>query len=103
MIRKMFNEEDFKNATRGTHLAKPFLQMGNGFGSWEAHDSPDVNVLRPSFYWEGMDENVMTRLSVSPWRYVSSHPIHNPGGFDWWVEVEVGDANFVVGNCKETE
>jgi len=102
MIRKLFGVDDFNNAVAVGTKPKQFLASSESIGSWEAHDDPDVNVLRPNFYWEGLDE-VMVRLEVSPWRYNASHPSHNPNGFDLWVEVRAGDQHLVVGNWKEAE
>jgi hypothetical protein len=103
MIRKLFGTEGFKNAVPAGQKPKEFLRLTGGFGSWEAHDSPDVNVLKPNFYWEGLDWEVMARFNISPWRYNSSRPSHNPDGFDLWVEVQAGDKRVVIGNWPEAE
>jgi len=38
---------------------------------------------------------------VNPWRYVSTHPTNNPGGFDLWAEYMAGSQWRVIGNWKE--
>ena len=38
---------------------------------------------------------------VNPWRYVSSNPTNNPGEFDLWAEIVIGDEIVVIGNWEE--
>ena len=38
---------------------------------------------------------------VNPWRYVSSNPTNNPGEFDLWAEIVIGDEVIIIGNWEE--
>lgn len=38
---------------------------------------------------------------VNPWQYVSSNPTNNPGEFDLWAEIVIGDEIVVIGNWEE--
>ncbi|MCE2825487.1 MAG: type II secretion system GspH family protein [Verrucomicrobium sp.] len=49
------------------------------------------------------DHPVPTNRGLNPWRYVSTNPTNNPGGFDLWAEIPVGrDRVKVIGNWKES-
>lgn len=38
---------------------------------------------------------------VNPWRYNSSNPTNNPGEFDLWAEIVIGDDIVTIGNWAE--
>ena len=49
------------------------------------------------------DHPVPSNKGLNPWRYVSTNPTNNPGGFDLWAEIPVGrDRVKVIGNWKES-
>ena len=52
---------------------------------------------------EEVDPETSFAFTISPWRYVSTQPTHNPGKFDLWIEVRVNDQKLVVGNWKDAE
>lgn len=38
---------------------------------------------------------------LNPWRYNSSHPTHNTGSYDLWVDLIIGGKTYSVGNWNE--
>ena len=49
------------------------------------------------------DHPVPSNKGLNPWRYVSTNPTNNPGGFDLWAEIPVGrDRVKIIGNWKES-
>jgi len=39
--------------------------------------------------------------NVNPWHYVSSHPTHNVGSYDLWVDLVVGGKTYQVNNWSK--
>lgn len=40
-------------------------------------------------------------LAINPWHYNSTNPTNNPGEFDLWADIVVGDDLITIGNWKE--
>jgi prepilin-type N-terminal cleavage/methylation domain-containing protein len=40
-------------------------------------------------------------LTVNPWRYNATNPTNNPGEFDLWADIVVGNEFITIGNWKE--
>ena len=40
-------------------------------------------------------------LPFNTWRYVTTKPIHNPGRYDLWAEIVVGNKTVIIGNWKQ--
>ncbi len=97
-LRGFFNVDEIRNASISPKPPKDFITNSAGFGAWEAHDSPDVNVLKPTPDWEGADWNLLARFDISAWRYISTGPVHNTNSFDLWVEIEHDGKKQVIGN-----
>jgi len=79
-------------------------------------DSPHVDVLVapvswPRDHWKAnaadinnFDPRFLAPIpgsTVNPWRYVSSNPTNNPGEFDLWAELIIGNEFVVIGNWEE--
>jgi hypothetical protein len=47
---------------------------------------------------DGIDDAVVQDFNASNWRYAADPAEHNPGKFDLWVELDVLDQHFVIGN-----
>lgn len=48
------------------------------------------------------DHPVPTNRGLNPWRYVSTNPTNNPGAFDLWAEIPLGQNRVkIIGNWKE--
>ena len=49
------------------------------------------------------DHPVPSNKGLNPWRYVSTNPTNNSGGFDLWAEIPVGRERVkIIGNWKES-
>ena len=46
-------------------------------------------------------ENVTGEPEINPWRYNSTNPTNNPGGFDLWVDIYVGGKTQRVSNWSK--
>ena len=102
-MQKLFNVETFKNSALETNGITNFLP---GFGvvdTSEAHDGPDVNVLTFRDKSRDFDGEVAAKIHITPWRYNSSAPVHNPHGFDLWLELRTDETSLLIGNWKEAE
>jgi hypothetical protein len=65
----------------------------------EVHEKPEsIGVL--SFWpdWESANSDALAEIRFGSWRYNSSKPEHNPGGFDLWIEIQAPGTNIVIGN-----
>jgi hypothetical protein len=40
----------------------------------------------------------ITGAARNPWRYNSTNPTNNPGKFDLWLEIRVGEEYEIIGN-----
>lgn len=61
--------------------------------------SPGIKILICSVQWPpGSGVAPIPRTTLNPWRYVSSHPINNPGSFDLWVDLSIGTKTYRVNN-----
>ena len=103
-----------------TILAKEIITRANAttaFGVKAFMNSPDpedaksyYGNLRPSQFSEATLNGVKVKIlgvsvkgptgNFSPWHYNSSKPVHNPNGYDLWVEVLIGKETTVIGNWK---
>jgi hypothetical protein len=59
-----------------------------------------VRLLTCSVNWPENHpfQPVPSAPGVNPWRYVSSNPTNNPGGFDLWVDVIIGGKTNRIAN-----
>jgi hypothetical protein len=68
--------------------------------------SSDASGKRPNgLAWPNnrTDHPVPSNKGLNPWRYVSTNPTNNAGGFDLWAEIPVGrDRVKIIGNWKES-
>ena len=70
---------------------------------WREHTphagSNTENLESPLVSEGGNPLGVDSKLNT--WRYVSSSPTNNPGRFDLWAEVVIGDEVKIIGNWQE--
>jgi prepilin-type N-terminal cleavage/methylation domain-containing protein len=100
-IEELFGRRGFLNASANpSEPARAYLDPKDST-VWSGTISgiPDVTLLvapftwpsdRPSLLPAGFQPNSGKSRNPNPWRYVSTSPTNNPGGFDLWVEVPVG-------------
>jgi type II secretory pathway pseudopilin PulG len=71
----------------------------------EISANPDVEVLVVPVDWPNSLPNPAglppEKQTINPWRYNSSSPMHNPGSFDLWAEIVIGNKVHTIGNWKD--
>jgi len=91
-----------------------FLSGSRAGQTEHVNESPHVDVLVAPVRWPlnhsksrpggGFDPRFIAPFpgsDANPWRYVSSNPTNNPGEFDLWAEIVIGDEIVVIGNWEE--
>lgn len=96
-IRATFGRDGFRNSGETTNQFRPFIRSED-FALTEVDDNPDVlgNRFIPSI--ENLSEAASGEFDASPWRYLSTKPIHHPGRFDFWMILTVHGHEIRVGN-----
>ena len=90
----------FLNSTLGAAQAKNYLPELKPDHSALISTAPAVRVLTAPGKPAPGNTIVVNGRPVNPWRYVSSNPVHNPGRFDLWAEIEIGGQTNIIGNWK---
>jgi hypothetical protein len=101
-VREFFQIDGFRNCAEQADQVTHFLPAEN-LPVKQFHDDPDVFGLSFAVPFEGLQPEVVWRIYPGSWRYVSSAPTNNPGRFDLWIEVGVGDRRVTIGNWKAAE
>lgn len=97
LVQKFFDIDRFKNSAETTNGVKCFLSETETL--MEVHDRPEtIGVL--SFWptWPDANWEAIGQIRFGTWQYNSSRPLHNPKGFDLWVEIQAPGTNIVIGN-----
>lgn len=101
-VQPVFGVGGFVNCTKGggdeSTPAVKFLQ-GLKPGQF-AELTPGFRLLTCSVGWpvERTDAPLAGFAGVNPWRYVSTNPTNNQGGFDLWVDIFVGGKTNRISN-----
>ena len=90
----------FLNSALGAVQAKNYLPELKPDHSALISTAPDVRVLTAPGKPAPGNTIIVGGKPVNPWRYVSSNPIHNPGRFDLWAEIEISSKTNIIGNWK---
>ena len=96
-VTNFFQCAGFKNSGTNQNQVRTFLPLDN-FSLAQLHDDPDIYVLRFDPRLPVADWEVLSRIELTPWRYVSSAPRHNPGRYDLWVDIWIGGKKTELGN-----
>lgn len=103
-VQTLFRLSRFTNTVPATPGAVPenFLNslQTTVFG---IHEMPDVSTFGYLPPPEEMDPEVCAEFDISPWRYVSSNPTNNPGKYDLWMELGLGNRRQVIGNWQAVD
>jgi len=103
-VRAFFNRDGFVNAATSNQVRRLFRADFKESQHAELSSNPDIEVLVAPVPWPANDPNnpppIPAQPRLNPWRYNSSHPIHNPGGYDLWAEIVVRGKKQVIGNWK---
>ncbi len=92
------------DAVTNTFGVVGIANIGQRADNQNASPEKFVTGLRPDQFAE--DATGARRLSFAygniPWRYnVSHNPTNNPGTFDLWVDIKIGNEEHIVGNWKD--
>ena len=90
----------FLNSTLGAVQAKNYLPELKPDHSALISTAPAVRVLTAPGKPAPGNTIIVGGKPVNPWRYVSSNPVHNPGRFDLWAEIEISSKTNIIGNWK---
>lgn len=101
-VKGFFHIEGLRNCGERDDQVKHFLPA-ESLPVKQLHDDPDVFVLSAAVTYEELDPDVYYCIDRGSWHYVSSAPTNNPGRFDLWIEVKVGDQKVTIGNWKSAE
>lgn len=101
-VTNVFNFQGFKNSGTNAAGVKHFVELER-FMFCLVHDDPDIYVVRYNPTVGEDDFEALSRIEISPWRYISSAPTHNPGKFDLWTELRVGERKTVIGNWASSD
>jgi prepilin-type N-terminal cleavage/methylation domain-containing protein len=95
-IKAVFGRGGFLNTTiEGGDSSKTYLDPKQGSVRRVTIDSIQVELLVSPFDWPGnvagpngrQESAPISGSRVNPWRYVSTSPTNNSGGFDLWLDV----------------
>ena len=101
-VKPSFGVDGFVNTAAGNKPSKNYLPDLKDLQHGTLTNSPPtpVEVLVAPYKGLGGDFN--------PWHYNSSSPVHNPGSFDLWAEIDLGkrDKNnnpipIIIGNWRQ--
>ena len=96
-VKNFFHATNFINSGDSTNSVKQFLSRED-WGLKQLHDDPDVYALSYQIPWNDAHPDLVWEFEISPWRYVSSMPTHNPGKYDLWIEVKTSTQTVTLGN-----
>jgi prepilin-type N-terminal cleavage/methylation domain-containing protein len=107
-LKSIFGVEGIINCTRGSSDdARPavnFFRAGLRPGQYLdlVTNVPPVRILTCGVAWPDTSKSPWQLIpafpNANPWRYSSSNPTNNPGGFDLWVDIVVGNDTYRIGN-----
>ena len=100
-----FGRGGFVNCTRNSDgdSSRPAKKFINELKPNQSGDnSSNVRVLSCSVLWPTrLGSGVAGVPELNPWRYNSSNPANNHGGFDLWVDIYVGGKTQRVSNWSK--
>jgi prepilin-type N-terminal cleavage/methylation domain-containing protein len=108
-INRDFNRQGFANsatrarATDDAGAPMSFLKnlTSKQVGPIDA-TNPSINVLLCSVQLPtGSTSAPIAGTALNPWRYVSSHPTHNTGSYDLWVDLALGGKTYRISNWSK--
>jgi prepilin-type N-terminal cleavage/methylation domain-containing protein len=107
-INSRFNRQGFANSSTKAHSTDesgapiPFLNQLRPKQVGQIDPSqPLVKILVCSIEWPDANGAPIPGTLLNPWRYVSSHPTNNPGSYDLWVDLAIGNKIYRVSNWSK--
>ena len=101
-VQTYFGTAGFMNCSRGggddnTASAVTFLHGLKAGQSLQSKNNNGLMVLGSSLDGPIMIPG-MSGLQINPWRYNSSNPTNNPGSYDLWMDVMIGNVPYRICN-----
>ena len=107
-IVSLFGVQGFANTSPRAHsddqnaAATSFLDSISSKQIGWIDSSNQIKVLVCSVEWpSGTASPPISNSQFNPWRYNSSHPAHNTGSYDLWVDLVIGGKTYQVGNWNQ--
>lgn len=101
-VKPSFGVDGFVNTAAGNKPSKNYLPDLKEDQHGTLTNSPPTPVEVLLAPYKGLDGD------FNPWRYSSSSPIHNPGSFDLWAEIDLGKRDnsgqkipVIIGNWRQ--
>jgi hypothetical protein len=98
MVREFFGTESIRNSVEKPQQLRHFLNATNTMAVYPVQRRGPVGLLAIWPNWEGMEAELYSYFEMASWRYNSSSPEHNAGGFDLWLEIRTPRTNILVKN-----
>lgn len=107
-INSTFGRQGFANTGRQAHsndersAPMSFLKQLKSKQIGGLPGNPEIKILVSSVEWP--DSGNLAPISgatLNPWRYVSTNPTNNPGSFDLWVDLVLGNKTYRVNNWNQ--
>ena len=90
----------FLNTTIGAVSAKNYLPALKSQQAMLISTAPAVMVLTGPGKPAPNNTIIINGQPVNPWRYNYSTPVHNPGRYDLWLEININNQTNIIGNWK---
>lgn len=101
-IQKFFGRPGFANSNEET--VENFLKDMSMLTYREISTAPDIEVfvsVTPGVSDFAAPAGSANQKPLNPIRYNSLNPTRNPGRFDLWIELQIGDKVETIGNWKD--
>ena len=98
LVKEFFGTESIRNSVEQPEQSRHFLDAANTMAVSAVKREVPVGLIAIWPNWAGMEADLYPYFEVASWRYNSSSPEHNVGGFDLWLEIRTSRTNIVVKN-----
>jgi len=107
-INATFGRQGFSNTGRQAHGSDERIAPISFLSQLKANQvgaipgATGIKILVCSVEWPDAGSTApISGTILNPWRYVSTHPANNPGSFDLWVDLSLGDKTYRVNNWNQ--
>ena len=112
-IQRAFNRKGFLNSAEAPKQPKNYLGTlrSTDYATIRVRGVPQpITLLTAPVPWprQAIQEAPLRKyvtdsslLTVNPWHYVSTNPMHNPQSYDLWVELILGKERRLIANWEE--
>jgi len=107
-INLKFNRQGFANSSTKAHSSDEHGAPTSFLNRLTSHQvgqlpnsQPPIKILVCSIEWPDANGAPIPGTVLNPWRYNLSHPINNPGSYDLWVDLAIGNKIYRVSNWSK--